>query len=209
MPIYTVGHSRHSVGDFIALLRSFEITVLVDVRLSPASRANPQFNRDTFSAELKRENIEYLHAPQLGGAPPGASGGIFHNLRTESGKDMLERLLDLGGAPSTSTGSDHAVWSASAPSSSPSFCCECHPAKMFFDVSVVKSQGGAAEDLQEQFVCPPVVDLRALAAPADGAENGGDFDGNPNRSGEPGDSTSGNKAPPTKKKRWGKKAAAD
>jgi uncharacterized protein (DUF488 family) len=43
------------------------VALLADVRTIPRSRHNPQFNRETLPAELKRAGIEYVHVPELGG----------------------------------------------------------------------------------------------------------------------------------------------
>ncbi|GAB4506435.1 MAG: DUF488 domain-containing protein [Anaerolineales bacterium] len=72
--IYTIGHSNHSVEDFIALLEDKGITLLVDVRLSPYSRYCPQFNKETLAHALRAHDIEYAHAGQyLGGRPRDAT----------------------------------------------------------------------------------------------------------------------------------------
>lgn len=59
-PILTIGHSTHSIPEFIALLRQHGIDVVVDVRSSPYSRFNPQFNRETLESNLKIQGIRYL-----------------------------------------------------------------------------------------------------------------------------------------------------
>ena len=46
-PAFTIGHSNHSLNSLIALLRMHRVTAVADVRSSPYSRFNPQFNRDT------------------------------------------------------------------------------------------------------------------------------------------------------------------
>jgi hypothetical protein len=43
--VYTVGHSTHAIEPFIGLLSRHGITAVADVRSSPYSRRNPQFNR--------------------------------------------------------------------------------------------------------------------------------------------------------------------
>ncbi len=65
--IYTVGHSTKSLDEFIALLRAYEIEMVVDVRTIPKSRHNPQFNKDTLSEALERHGIRYRHMTGLGG----------------------------------------------------------------------------------------------------------------------------------------------
>jgi uncharacterized protein (DUF488 family) len=65
--VHTVGHSTRSFPEFLALLRSAGVTMLVDVRRFPGSRRYPQFNRENLSESLRTEGIEYIHAPELGG----------------------------------------------------------------------------------------------------------------------------------------------
>ncbi len=65
--IYSVGHSTRSFPEFFSLLRANDIDVLIDVRRYPGSRRFPHFNRENLSQPLRAENIEYIHAPDLGG----------------------------------------------------------------------------------------------------------------------------------------------
>jgi uncharacterized protein (DUF488 family) len=65
--VYTVGHSTHSLDDFVALLRHHGVERLVDVRTIPRSRHNPQFNRETLAAFLRHRGIGYRHMKELGG----------------------------------------------------------------------------------------------------------------------------------------------
>ena len=45
-PFFTLGHSTRPIDEFVALLTSAEVKLVVDVRTVPRSRTNPQFNRD-------------------------------------------------------------------------------------------------------------------------------------------------------------------
>ena len=65
--ISTVGHSTRSIGEFIEILRSFDIKRLVDVRTLPYSRRHPQFSQNSLVASLEHAEIEYLHIKELGG----------------------------------------------------------------------------------------------------------------------------------------------
>jgi uncharacterized protein (DUF488 family) len=58
--IYTIGHSKHPIDRFIALLQRHGINALADVRSTPFSRFNPQFNRNTLQATLAEAGIEYV-----------------------------------------------------------------------------------------------------------------------------------------------------
>jgi uncharacterized protein (DUF488 family) len=67
MTIFTIGHSTHSIEDFIDTLRAYDIQLLVDVRTIPKSRHNPQFNSDVLEKNLKASGIGYVHLAGLGG----------------------------------------------------------------------------------------------------------------------------------------------
>jgi uncharacterized protein (DUF488 family) len=65
--ILTVGHSTHSIDEFLNLLTGHGVRRLVDVRTVPRSRHNPQFNREELPKSLRRAHIGYTHLPELGG----------------------------------------------------------------------------------------------------------------------------------------------
>lgn len=65
--IYTIGHSTHTIEVFLAMLQSFDIKTLVDVRRFPGSRKYPQFNQDALKESLEKNGIEYFHLEELGG----------------------------------------------------------------------------------------------------------------------------------------------
>jgi uncharacterized protein (DUF488 family) len=65
--IFTVGHSTLPIEKFFTLLHTYGIQRLADIRTVPRSRHNPQFNGDALGGALKRENIEYVPLPALGG----------------------------------------------------------------------------------------------------------------------------------------------
>ncbi len=59
-PVLTIGHSTHTTDAFIALLRMHGVEAVADVRSSPFSRFNPQFNRETLEQSLKGSGIRYV-----------------------------------------------------------------------------------------------------------------------------------------------------
>ena len=67
LTVYTIGHSTRTLEEFVALLKTYHISLLVDVRTVPRSRHNPQFNKETLPASLKTEGIRYIHMPEIGG----------------------------------------------------------------------------------------------------------------------------------------------
>lgn len=66
--IYTIGHSTHPLNYFLNLLQEYDINCLVDVRSIPASRYNPQYNKEPLSNFLKNNRIIYMHLPEEFGA---------------------------------------------------------------------------------------------------------------------------------------------
>ncbi len=66
--IYTVGHSTHPIAYFAELLEMHHINCVVDVRTVPASRYNPQFNREPLSNYLQKRGVRYLHFEREFGA---------------------------------------------------------------------------------------------------------------------------------------------
>ena len=69
-PIFTIGHSNHSLEGFLALLSKHGITALADVRSAPWSRIHPHFNRDALAAALEARRIRYVYLGRaLGGRP--------------------------------------------------------------------------------------------------------------------------------------------
>lgn len=65
--IYTIGHSTHSLEEFIAMLQSFNIKILADIRSLPGSRKFPQFNKENLQISLPEAGIKYIHLADLGG----------------------------------------------------------------------------------------------------------------------------------------------
>ena len=58
--VLTIGHSNHSAATFLSLLRNGNIDAVADVRSSPYSRFNPQFNREELEKRLKDSGIHYV-----------------------------------------------------------------------------------------------------------------------------------------------------
>jgi uncharacterized protein (DUF488 family) len=65
--IFTIGHSTHSLDQFLALLARHGIEALADIRRFPGSRKHPQFNRDDLAAALRKSGVDYHWLEALGG----------------------------------------------------------------------------------------------------------------------------------------------
>ncbi|MCS6782391.1 MAG: DUF488 domain-containing protein [Gloeomargarita sp. SKYG98] len=69
-PLFTIGHSHHSLEQFIALLQRHNITAVADVRSAPYSRRFPQFNRQILEKALPQSEIHYVFLGKELGARP-------------------------------------------------------------------------------------------------------------------------------------------
>lgn len=69
----SVGYQGRTVTQLVDLLRSEAVTVLVDVRLTPSSRA-PGLSKRGFAQHLAEAGIGYLHLRELGNPKDNRAG---------------------------------------------------------------------------------------------------------------------------------------
>lgn len=99
--IYTIGHSKHPIDRFIALLQQHGIDALADVRSTPYSRFNPQFNKEKLQTALASAGVRYVFlGEELGARTKDPScydeeGRVSYAklARTERFRKGIERLL--------------------------------------------------------------------------------------------------------------------
>ena len=120
--VYTIGHSTHSIGHFIEMLESFNVTTLADIRNFPGSRRYPHFNKENLERSLAEKNIMYIHLKDLGGRrKPGkdsrntgwrveAFRGYADYMETAEFTEAIEKLQDLAGATTLAYMCSEAVW---------------------------------------------------------------------------------------------------
>jgi uncharacterized protein (DUF488 family) len=105
--VFTVGHSTLPIERFIALLQTYGIERLVDIRTVPRSRHNPQFNDTALAGSLTAQHFEYVHVQALGGLRHPRKGspntgwrnagfrGYADYMQTEAFQDALETLIHM------------------------------------------------------------------------------------------------------------------
>jgi uncharacterized protein (DUF488 family) len=92
--VFTIGHSNHSIDEFIALLTQHGIELLVDVRRYPSSRRLPQFNRPSLATTLQEHGIEYHWLESLGGhRKEGRADSPNFGLKDESFRNYADHML--------------------------------------------------------------------------------------------------------------------
>ena len=86
------------------MLKTYHVTIVVDVRSVPRSRHNPQFNKETLPSALKLESLNYIHLPKIGGLRRAKLDSINTGWRNKSfrgyadymqTKEFTEQLLNL------------------------------------------------------------------------------------------------------------------
>lgn len=87
--VYTIGHSTHSLEEFLALLHGQSIKAVADVRSAPYSRRQPQFNQDPLRRVLADQGIAYVPlGAELGGR------GNAHSRRNEQGRILYRSIAE-------------------------------------------------------------------------------------------------------------------
>jgi uncharacterized protein (DUF488 family) len=76
--LYSIGHSNHPADVFLKLPQDNGIECLVDVRSSPFSKFNKQFNKESLLLLLKRNGIDYRWMGE-------SLGGRIEELKSDMG----------------------------------------------------------------------------------------------------------------------------
>lgn len=120
--IWTIGHSTRSLEEFISLLHSFGIVVLVDIRSLPGSRRYPHFDKEALEVSLPAHGIEYRHLKELGGRRKvvkdsvntgwrhPAFRGYADYMQTEEFRKGVEVLEAMAEKQATAIMCSEAVW---------------------------------------------------------------------------------------------------
>lgn len=107
LTIYTIGHSTHTGQNFVEILKTYGIELLVDIRTIPKSSHNPQFNSDSLERSLNDNSIDYFRLPGLGGLRKtkkdsvnqgwgnAAFRGFADYMQTEEFEESLLQLIDI------------------------------------------------------------------------------------------------------------------
>ncbi len=122
LTIWTVGHSTHTIEEFIDIPRHNQIDILVDVRHFPGSRKSPHFNKGALRDALVAVGIRYEHLVELGGRRPvhrdshnvawrnASFRGYADYMETQPFRDGVDRLLEIARTGRTAIMCSEAVW---------------------------------------------------------------------------------------------------
>jgi|SRR5271166_2404876 len=105
--IFTLGHSTLPIERFVAVLQTYGIERLADIRTIPRSRHNPQFNDTALADSLRAQHLEYVHIKALGGLRHARKDspntgwrndgfrGFADYMQTEEFQNALEALIQM------------------------------------------------------------------------------------------------------------------
>jgi len=84
---FTIGHSNHSIENFVKILKKWKIECLIDIRSIPYSKHAKQFNKEELIKQVLKNGLQYRYLGNKVG------GGIirFHNSSQNTPK--LKELL--------------------------------------------------------------------------------------------------------------------
>lgn len=120
--VWTIGHSTRSLEEFVTILHSFNIELVVDVRHLPGSRKFPHFNKEALEKTLPENNIQYIHILKLGGRRPQqptskntawkhkAFRGYADYMETAPFEEGMSELMDLASRHRVAYMCSEAVW---------------------------------------------------------------------------------------------------
>lgn len=120
--VWTIGHSTHSLDELVAMLHSFNIETVVDIRSYPRSRKFSQFNKEALELSLPENNIEYIHLKKLGGRRKvnpesknttwrhAAFRGYADYMESESFAEGIKELIVIALEKRTAYMCSEAVW---------------------------------------------------------------------------------------------------
>ena len=120
--IWTIGHSTRALEEFVAMLHSFNIELVADIRSFPGSRTFPQFNKEALEISLPENKIQYVHIKDLGGRRkpnPDSKNTAWRHIafrsyadymETDSFKDGIKELEKIALKQRTAYMCSEAVW---------------------------------------------------------------------------------------------------
>ena len=90
--IFTIGHSTRAIDEFIELLKTYSITLLVDIRTIPKSRYNPQYEQNALEKSLQSQDIEYAYIKNLGGLRTASKDSVNDAWRNKSFRNYADHM---------------------------------------------------------------------------------------------------------------------
>lgn len=94
--VVSIGYEGRSVADLIGVLRAQDVTVLVDIRLTPISR-KPGLSKTALARALGEAGIGYVHYRELGNPKANRDG---YRAGESASLELYQRVLESSDAQS-------------------------------------------------------------------------------------------------------------
>ena len=92
-PVFTIGHSHHSLEEFIKLLKDAGVEILIDIRNRPWNPFIPSFSKETMKMDLFGRGIVYFFMGNRLGLTP--SDKSFINIDETVNYEKYEKSEDF------------------------------------------------------------------------------------------------------------------
>ena len=94
--IYTLGHSNYTFDKFIEILKKYDINCVVDIRSTPYSKYNTQYNKEFLHETLKNLGYTYIYMADEFGAKRKTRNSYNDEGYADFDKVILEKDFKKG-----------------------------------------------------------------------------------------------------------------
>ncbi|WP_343101848.1 DUF488 domain-containing protein [Romboutsia sp. MSSM.1001216sp_RTP31141st1_G3_RTP31141_220114] len=98
MQVFAIGHSNYPIEKLIDMLNQYNINCVVDIRETPYSRYNIQYNREDFCKTLRKEGFIYIYMGKEFGARRGSKESYnregFADFEKVSKEDIFKKGIE-------------------------------------------------------------------------------------------------------------------
>ena len=85
---FTIGHSDHTIENFIKLLKIWEIGYLIDIRSTPYSQYTKQFNKEELTKKIIESELQYRYLGNMIG------GGLIRFQNSSQNTPMFKEFQE-------------------------------------------------------------------------------------------------------------------
>lgn len=94
LTLYSIGHSNHPAERIVELLKGHDVAAVADIRVTPASRFSPQFNKAALAQSLETSGIAYLWLGETLGGRAKPKGSTPYTYEERAPKPEFQAGLD-------------------------------------------------------------------------------------------------------------------
>jgi uncharacterized protein (DUF488 family) len=105
MEIFAIGHSNYPYSKFIEMIKKYNINCIVDIRETPYSKYNTQYNKEYFREILKKDGFTYIYMGQEFGAKRGSKQS-YNNEGYADFEKVIQEEIFLNGIERIKNGID-------------------------------------------------------------------------------------------------------